>query len=155
MAIKISGKPITLNCTEPNFPEFPDLLFGTTESGVTYIDTTLYLQNTGLSLNNFLLLYKGPIEATVKSRELDETQVCVLNHEGHILIESSLAYLIISFVNPDFLAYMFDRMDEMFSIGFTVSDTYLLHSARRRLPMEVLIPNVDASEGSTSDIGLQ
>ena len=143
MSVKVSGSPINIQCTEHDFPEFPELLFGKTDKGVTYIDASSYLQNTGLSINTFLTDYKGAIEAIIKSHGLDEDKVCVLNAEGHILIDSSLVYLFISFVNPDFLAYMFDRIDEMFSVGFTVSDTYLLQQARRRLPEEILISSRD------------
>lgn len=144
MSVKVSGSPINIQCTEHDFPEFPELLFGKTDKGVTYIDASAYLQNTGLSINVFFVSYKRAVEAIIKSHGLDEDKVCVLNTEGHILIDSSLVYLLISFVNPDFLAYMFDRIDEMFSVGFTVSDTYLLQQARRRLPEEILIPSRDA-----------
>lgn len=138
MSVRISGKPINLNCNEHTFPEFPNLLFGDTDGGQTYVDATVYIQGTGLSINSFFATYKGPIDAIVKALKRDENQVCVLNTEGHILIDSSFAYLLVSFVNPDFWLYMFDRMDELFIRGFTVSDTYLLHSARRRLPEELL-----------------
>ena len=141
MSFKISGAPINLTCTEPGFPEFPTLLFGTIEGVATYIDTTQYLKNfQGLNVLSFLKAYEAPIQALVTANNIDPDKVCVYNHEGHILIEGSLVYLFLSYTNPDFLAYIFDRMDEMFTTGFCVSDTYLLAAARRRLPAEVLTP---------------
>ena len=74
----------------------------------------------------------------VRANNIDPEKVCVLNHEGHILIEGSLVYLFLSYTNPEFLAWVFDRMDELFATGFSVSDSYLLATARRRLPDDVL-----------------
>ena len=72
MSVKVSGSPINIQCTEHDFPEFPELLFGKTDKGVTYIDASAYLQNTGLSINTFFADYKGAVEAIIKSHGLDE-----------------------------------------------------------------------------------
>ena len=96
-----------------------------------------------LSVDAFLKKYEGPISDIISTLQLNEDGVCYLNTEGHILIESSLVYLFISFVNPPFLLYIFDRMDELFSNGFAVSDAYLLRKARQRIPTEVLCRDED------------
>lgn len=139
MPFKISGTPINLTCTELGFPEFPNLLFGTIEGDATYIDVTKHLKDhQGLNVQSFLNAYEAPIQALVRANNIDPEKVCVLNHEGHILIEGSLVYLFLSYTNPEFLAWVFDRMDELFATGFCVSDSYLLATARRRLPDDVL-----------------
>lgn len=143
--LSYAGKAIDLKCTELLFPEFPELLFGRQIDGHVYFDATTYIKSKRLSLSvdAFLKKYEGPINDIISTVQLDETECCHLNTEGHILIESSLVYLFISFVNPPFLLYIFDRIDELFSNGFAVSDAYLLRKARQRIPKEVLSRDED------------
>lgn len=141
MLPKITGKPLQLTCSEPDFPEFPDLLFGTSiDNDISFFDATAYLQNKGLSITamDFFNKYEEPIMALVKSYNLDEAQICRLNHEGHYLIDGNLTYLFISFVDPYFLGYVCDRIHELFKHGFCISDTYLVQTAQNRLTKDVL-----------------
>lgn len=143
--LSYAGKAIDLKCTEPLFPEFPEMLFGRQIDGQIFFDATAYIKSKRLSLSvdAFLKKYEGPISDIISTLQLNEDGVCYLNTEGHILIESSLVYLFISFVNPPFLLYIFDRMDELFSNGFAVSDAYLLRKARQHIPTEVLCRDED------------
>lgn len=141
MYLQITGKPINLTCTEPAFPEFPTLLFGKTIDGsISYFDATAYLQQKDLQVTviDFFKQYESPIKALMSTYNIDNTQVCKLNQEGHYLIDGNFTYLFISFIEPDFLAYMFDRIHDMFNNGFCVSDTYLLQQAKHRLTKDVL-----------------
>jgi hypothetical protein len=132
----ISGKPVDLSCTEHAFPEFPDLLFGTTpDNGTTYFDATDYLQSKDLSITvaDFFERYKTQIKSLQQSYLIQENEICKINQKGNSLIDSNFVYLFISFVEPDFLAYINDRIHELFSSGFCISDTYLLRMATERL----------------------
>lgn len=138
---KITGKPIQLTCTEPAFPEFPALLFGNkTDNGNSFFDATAYIQNKNLTINalDFFYKYEEPVKTLMSTYEIEEDQVCVLNQEGHYLIDGNLTYLFISFVEPDFLAYICDRIHELFTTGFCISDSYLLQTAKNRLTKDVL-----------------
>lgn len=141
MLPKISGRPIQLTCSEPALPEFPDLLFGSSiDSGASFFDVTAYLHNKGLSVTvtDFFQKYKEPIKALISAYGMEENQVCQFNHEGHYLIDGNFVYLFISFVEPDFLAYMCDRIHELFTNGFCISDTYLVQVAKSRLTKNIL-----------------
>ena len=138
---QISGKPLQLTCSEPAFPEFPDLLFGTSiENDISYFDATLYIQTKGLSITaiDFFKQYETPIKALMEAYKIKETHICRLNHEGHYLIDGNLTYLFISFIDPDFLAYICDRIHELFKVGFCISDTYLVQESKSRLTKDVL-----------------
>lgn len=140
----LSGNRIeNITCTEQVFPEFPQLLIGeATETGIKYFDATAYLNNTGLSAysaEDFLNNYFHPINALITAYELDKNKVAVKNLEGHLLIDCSLIYLFISYTNPDFLAHLNDRIDELFTRGFCVSDAYLFRTAKDRLTPEVFL----------------
>ena len=141
------AKGIKLQCTEQAFVEFPNLLIGTQiESGTSYFDATLYLhkQQTQKSVNDFFTQYRTPIKSLCESYNIPTDDACKINESGHYLIDGNIIYLFISFVEPDFLAHMCDRMHEILTYGVSISDTYLLHSAKTRLSKEVL-------EGITGD----
>ena len=138
-----------ITCTEQAFPEFPHLLIGeAADKSVKYFDATEYLNKSGLSLysaEDFLSNYFHPINALVTAYELDRDAVCIHNLEGHLLIDSSLIYLFISYTNPDFLAYLNDRIDEILTRGFSVSDAFLFRAAKERLTPEVFLTGDDDS----------
>lgn len=136
MTFKPSGKPIALKCTEQALPEFPELLFGTTTDNGSVFDATSYLHNSSLTVDDFLQTCEFQIKALIKSYELDENKCIFINTEGHILIEGSFVCLFLSFVEPDFLAYMCDRCYDLFTNGVAVSDSYLLEHAYARLDKE-------------------
>lgn len=141
MLMPIPATPVKVTCTERAFPEFPDMLFGKADDGTHYIDATLYLQKHGPSsnLDEFFMKYEAIISAMKASYGIPDSGIHAINEEGHHLIDSNLIYLLIAFAEPSFWAYIFDRVHEMFSSGFCVSDTYVLGIARERLPKEVVM----------------
>lgn len=147
MALKPSGKPTNIKCNELAFLEFPDLLFGTTTDNGSVFDATSYLQNKPLTVDDFLQTCGFQIQTLIKSYELDENKCLFINTDGHILIDGSLVYLFLSFVEPDFLAYMCDRCHDLFNDGVAVSDSYLLEHAFIRLDKESI--NMIKDNGKT------
>lgn len=148
MAITIPGKQTSITATEHAFPEFPDMLFGTTIEGISVFDASDYLQNhsKSASIADFFMQYETPIKALMKAYEIKESDVCMLSKESHFLIDSSLVYLFIAFVQPDFMAYICDRMQELFNNGFCVSDSYLYGKAKQRLSKGVIQAMIDESD---------
>lgn len=145
---KISGKPLQLKCSEHAFPEFPDLLFGDTGDSISYFDATAYIQTKGLDINiiDFFKHYEYPIKALMSSYGVSDEEICKINQEGHYLIDGNLVYLFISFVEPEFFAYIYDRIHEMFSDGFCLSDTYIVKLAKSRLSESILEKIIENGE---------
>lgn len=131
---------ISLQCKEQSFPEFPNLLFGQDEDGRSFFDATQYLSKMTdpMPIQPFFTQYRYQIQALSDTYEISDNKVCLINEEGHYLIDGTFVFLFISFVEPDFLAYMCDRVFELFAHGVAVSDTYLLSAARSRLSSKVL-----------------
>lgn len=131
---------IKLQCKEQSFPEFPNLLFGQSEDGRSFFDATQYLSKMTdpMPIHPFFTQYRYQIKALCDTYEISDDKVCLINEEGHYLIDGTFVFLFISFVEPDFLAYMCDRVFELFAHGVAVSDTYLLSAARSRLSSKVL-----------------
>lgn len=136
-----SGKHLeNIQCNKSAFPEFPDLLFGSSiDNRTQYFDATDYLKKQKLTTTaeDFLREYNHPVNTLISAYELDIDKVCVLNGEGHTLLDSNLVYLFISFIHPDFLAHLNDRIHELFTAGFCVSDTYLYGATKLRLSPEI------------------
>lgn len=131
---------IKLKCTEQSFPEFPNLLFGQSDFGRTYFDATIYLSNMTepRPIQSFFTQYRYQIKALCDTYEISDSKVCLINEEGHFLIDGTFVFLFIAFVEHDFLAYMCDRTFELFAHGISVSDTYLVSAARSRLSSKIL-----------------
>lgn len=131
---------IKLKCKEQSFPEFPNLLFGQSESGRSFFDATHYLSKMTepMPIQPFFNQYRYQIKSLCDTYGIKDDQVCLINEEGHYLIDGTFLFLFIAFVEPDFLAYMCDRTFELFAHGVAVSDTYLLSAARTRLSSKVL-----------------
>lgn len=142
MSYSSSAKQTNLTCTEQSFPEFPDALFGKSTEGIAFFDATHYLQKQGrrstLSVEQFFQQYEPIISSLIVAYKINEEDLHLVNKEGHHLIDGNLLYLFIAYVEPDFWAYIFDRIQDMFSIGFCLSDSLILQSARERLSSEVL-----------------
>ncbi len=140
--VKGTGKIINIKCAEVAIPEFPNLLFGTHFDGIKLFDATSYLQktqsNSKLSVEDFWEKFKFQIDAIAKAYELSADKLVYINVEGHQLIDGCLCYPFLSYVDPQFCAYLYERMDELFSNGYVVSDTQLLSAIRKRLSLELI-----------------
>lgn len=134
MAIKVSGKPLNITCTEHAFPEFPDLLYGRqNDDGIMYFDASEYLKSKKVGVTDFFTKCESMIEQLIASYGVPAETCFVTNQEGHILIDGTFTYLFLSFVEQNFLAFMCDRIHEIFTEGFAVSDTYILNKGIERL----------------------
>ncbi|NDV63960.1 hypothetical protein [Bacteroides sp. 224] len=144
----LSGKPIDLTCNELALPEFPDMLFGTSVDNGIFFNATVYIQKKqpSLKINDFFKDYKAQIESLCKAYQLNIEDICKLNKEGHVLIDGTFVYLFISFVEPDFLAYMCERINDLFTTGFCVSDTQILNLAKTRLPQKTVLEKIVGNE---------
>lgn len=143
------GKSIAGKCDKVFIPEFPELLFMETEE-VTYFDATAFCAARGCTetVSDFLVMCECFIDKLVNSYSLAENCVACFDARGNILIEGHFTYLFISFVEPNFLAYLLDRVNEMFSNGFAVSDSYIATLANSRLTKEMLTEMANGQTGA-------
>jgi hypothetical protein len=123
-----SGKNIDIICNEQAIPEFPEMLFGTSPENGTFFDATVYIQKKqpSLKISDFFKDYKALIDSLCKVYQIESKEICRLNNEGHLLIDGNFLYLFISFVEPEFLAYMCEQINTLFIAGICVSDTQIL-----------------------------
>lgn len=138
-----TGSTVNIQCKETPLPEFPNLHFGTQSDGSRLFDATSYIQqqpllvSKALSVEDFFKKFDFQIKAIAKTYNLPFDKLVRMNQEGHQLIYGCLCYLFLSYVDPQFCAYTYEVMDEMFTTGVVISDSYLTTLVKRRLSPEL------------------
>lgn len=136
-----TGRIINIKCEEILLPVFPQLHFGDHVDGSRYFDATFYLTKVPadkLSVEGFFSKFNFQIQSIAKIENKAVDKMFCINHEGHQLIDGCLCYLFLSYVDPQFCVYCNDVMDELFTTGFVISDTYLIALVKSRLSPELL-----------------
>mgnify|MGYP000003603675 CR=1 FL=1 len=132
-------------CREVRYREFPELLFGkSSEEDATYFDATSYILSKGNShrhnIQDFRIRFHHWIEAAAKAYGIDGESLVVRDEAtGHVLIDECLALLFVAYIDPEFGVYMLERVSELLSVGFAVSDTWLVQNAGLRFSKQEII----------------
>lgn len=125
------------------YPELPDLLFGHV-MGVDVFNATKFLELRNADLEVFTVDdFKERNEPLInyyaeKLKINDPTELFLVDDNGDTMIHAHLSFAFVAYVDPNFSIYMHDRMHELFTNGFLVSDNYLVVSAKQRLPKNIL-----------------
>lgn len=129
------------------FGEFPDLLFTNSNDGDELFDATNFIESRGCgdshSVEDFILICKPWVDAVCKNYSLELEKITVVASNGHVLIDSSLALLFVSYIDTEFCVYVYERMAELLISGIILSDTTLALMAKDRLTKEVLLNLID------------
>lgn len=123
--------------------EFPELLFGKSETGIVYFDATFYVIQKGDSQRHspvdFIRKFAHWFESVKAAYEIPDNEVVITDEAtGHVLIDESLALLFVAYIDPSFGVYMLERVSEMLLDGVTLSDTRIIQMIRERLTKETL-----------------
>ncbi len=140
--IKGAGRIVNTKCEEVLLPVFPELRFGEHSDGSQFFDATFYLEQKDpehkFNVEDFFTHFNYQIQSVANViNKATDSLVCI-NNEGHQLIDGSLCYLFLSYVDPQFCVYCNDVMDELFTTGFVISDTHLIALIKKRLSPELL-----------------
>lgn len=141
---KKNMKEEKIPCRTVRYREFPDLLFGTSqENGPVYFDATYFIRARGdahrHNVRDFRASFHYWITALTDIYGIDKENMIIRDEaSGHLLIEECLALLFVVYIDPAFGAYLLERMSELLSGGFTVSDTWLVQAASLRFTKEEL-----------------
>lgn len=125
------------------YREFPELIFGTTANGTNYFDATLYIEHKG-NINihspvDFIRKFSFWFDSFKIAYEMSDNELIATDEmTGHVLIDESMALLFMAYIDPQFGAYMIDRVSEMLLNGTVLSDSHILHIIRDRLTKETL-----------------
>lgn len=129
------------------YGEFPDVLFGKTENGGLYFDSTHYIAKKGdkskHSIEDFTQKFKHWIEAVCKVYRISPDEVIIIDEATqHVLIDETLALLFIAYVDMDFCIYMIERVSELQLNGFALSDTCIMDMLKERFSTDFLLANM-------------
>lgn len=136
-----TGKVVQTTCNEVSIPEFPKLLFGTHIDGSRFFDATEYLLSKDpakkLSVEDFFEKCNFQIQSVANTYEIKPAEIVLINKSGHQLINGAFCYPFLSYVDPQFCAYMNEVMDELFTRGVVLSDTKIIELAKERITPEL------------------
>lgn len=141
---KENMKEEKIPCRIIRYREFPDLLFGTLrEDGPVYFDATRFIQAKGdarrHNVRDFRVAFHHWITALADAYGIDREKMIIRDEaSGHLLIDECLALLFVVYIDPAFGIHLLERMSELLSGGFTVSDTWLVQAAGLRFTKEEL-----------------
>lgn len=139
-------------CRIIRYREFPDLLFGTLrEDGPVYFDATRFIQAKGdarrHNVRDFRVAFHHWATALADAYGIDGEKMIIRDEaSGHLLIDECLALLFVVYIDPAFGVYLLERVDELLSGGFTVSDTWLVQAAGLRFTKEELTQILEQHE---------
>ncbi len=119
------------------YPEFPHLIFFQNGEGKLYFDATHYLEQINnpdyLSTDDFRERFAFEIEALCDGFNLSGEEFSVVNSQtGHVMVAECGEFLFLSYVDRRLVPYLYLRIREMFTLGFTVCDDLLkgMHNDR-------------------------
>ena len=141
MDYKLNNLPKEVLCNHSDLNDFPELMFGETRSGQVVFDATAYCQAVNieeLGYQTFSRVNKRYIEALLKNSQLAPNQLFYLNTNGHELMDISLMYLFLAFVNPDIFVYFNTIIGDAIERGIAFSDGFAVSLAMERLSAELL-----------------
>lgn len=130
-------KQLNIVCDQIRYAEFPDLKFGLDEGGNAYCDVDQYLQDNKLELTHDIIKFQQKffyfLTKAQSAYNLKIEDIIAINPENeHHLLLSELALLFVMYTDPNFMFYVLDRIDEMFTSGITMSDTALIQLSSNR-----------------------
>ncbi len=125
-------------CRLIRYEEFPELLFGKSEDDeAVYFDATHFIRSQGderrHNVREFRVAFHHWIAALCEIYEIDKENLVITDEaSGHLLIDECLALLFVVYIDPAFGAHILERISQMLTDGFTVSDTWLVRAAAGR-----------------------
>lgn len=141
-----------VTCRTIRYREFPELLFGRDEpDGQVYFDATHFIRSRGderrHSVAEFRVAFHFWITALKELYDIDMDDMFIRDAtSGHLLIDESLALLFVVYIDPMFGGYMLERLSELLTEGFSVSDSWLVKAVGNRITIEELTQIVEQHE---------
>lgn len=132
------------------FGEFPELLFTVSSDYSEYFDATGFIKSKGCmesrNVDGFMRTCKPWIDAFCQTYSLTLDKITIVAPSGHILIDSSLALLFVSYIDPEFGVYTYEKMADLLISGIILSDTTLMLMAKDRLSKAELLKLLEQNE---------
>lgn len=137
----ISFPVIDLECNDKVDPV--DMMTGTDEnSGTVYFDATEYIERKGndkQSIDHFMYVCSYFFKKCVDYFGLTPDNSVRENKSHHILMNTNLVYLFLSYVEPNLLGHIFEKFDEILTEGVSYSEEYVANLARTHLSKEDIL----------------
>lgn len=139
-------------CVESKFPLVEGLrFFHDTDSDLYYFNATEPLLRAdagkGLGVERFFSLRECLITPLMEMNGLSRERLCVRDTEGNVYLEECLVIPFMAYVESWFWPYMVLRMEELLSLGVTLSDDMTRLFYRTRFGQDAEARNHEESHG--------
>lgn len=139
-------------CAESKFPLVEGLrFFHDTVNDLYYFNATEPLSRAdagkGLGVGRFFSLMDCLISPLMELNGLERERLCVRDAKGSVYLEECLVIPFMAYVESWFWPYMVLRMEELLSLGVTLSDDMVRLFYRTRFGQETGAQNHEASHG--------
>lgn len=134
-------------------PEIQDLNFGFLGEGMAVFDYTAYIETNNLPAIDykvFMRTNKHFIETLAKYYKKKTSKLFFQNANGHILVAAELAFVFLTFVNPEMFLYFNGLLTDVITDGVAFSHGFIFNMAANRLPSEVLSEIIQERENDTT-----
>ena len=116
--------------SEEAYCDFPAMKYYRTEDNRMYFDALFYLKSNDTTgkrtVDEFQACFGYQINAIQESIGIAKDDIAILDEgTGRTMIYEALEFLFIAYVDSWYSKYVYDRLRELHSLGFTVSDPYL------------------------------
>ena len=144
----ITGSPISLECNVPLSEEFPDVMTGySNDDEILYFDATAIIEAKGdkqQSVDKFFFLFSYMHLNLSRSFDMDTKKTVRVNRDNdHILIDATFALLFMLYVEPQLIAYYYQKLLYLLQDGVVFSDSLVASLAKRQLDEETLKSLID------------
>ncbi len=139
-------------CDTILYNDFPQLMFGKLKNDRMVFDATAYAAATQMedvSYQVFSRINKRYIEAILKMEQAERGLLFFENTDGHILMDISLSYLYLGFINPDIYIYFNVIIGDAIENGMAFSDGFAVTLAMERLPINILNEIIKVKQANT------
>lgn len=141
-----------LECKERIYPEFPNLFFGKIDEDKLVFDATAYCAQSNLQEvdnHTFQTLNKRYIQSLITTGMVQGNELFYLNKDGHMLMDRSLAFLFMSFVDENMFSYFNSLLQELIVNGIALSDSFVFTMASEKIPSKILLQIINERENAT------
>lgn len=119
-----------ISVPDEGYPEIPNLIYYRSSENGIYFDAIYYLKQSGLmgqrNVDDFFKQFSFPIDHMCYFMGLDKESVVLIDEEtGNTMISETLEFLFVCYVDAWYCRYVYERLRELHSFGFTVSDSHL------------------------------
>lgn len=141
MKPKLNELKKKIECGNPIFTDFPNILIGNMTEEKALFDASAYCEASDVELPPYSAFYTQCykyIDAICRNNDTKSSELFYVNADKHLLIDFPLTLVFIQYVTPDVCVYINNILMSCFGNGMAFSNAFAAQLAAFQLPNETL-----------------